>query len=101
MAGTNARAWLHLDPRLGGQEHRFVNFCRRVEKETRRTGGTLSGQTLRRLRRELALIKNHPYSLEEIKLHLANSVTLDLVAQTWKLKVIEDEVRIHAPLQHD
>lgn len=101
MTATNARTWLHLDPRLGGQEHLFVDFCRRIEKEAKRTGGTLSGQSLRRLRRELALIKNYPYSLEEIKLHLANSVTLDLVAQTWKLKVAEDDVRIHAPLQHD
>ena len=101
MAGTNSRPWFHLDPRLGGQEQRFVDFCGRIEKEAKRTGGTLSGQTLRRLRRELALIKNYPYSLEEIKLHLANSVTLDLVAQTWKLKVSGDEVRIHVPLQHD
>jgi hypothetical protein len=101
MAATNARTWLHLDPRLGGKEQQFVDFCRRVEKEAKRTGGTLSGQTLRRLRRELALIRNYPYSLEEIKLQLANSVALDLVAQTWKLKVADGEVLIHAPLQHD
>jgi hypothetical protein len=101
MPRTNARTWLHLDPRLEGHERRFVDFCLRVEKEVKRSGGTLSGQALRRLRRELVPLKNYPYSLEEIKLHLANSVTLDLVAQTWKLKVTDAEVRIHTPLQED
>src|SRR5262245_948892 len=86
MSSANDRGWLHLDPRLDSQEP-FVEFCRCIEREVKRTEGILSGQGLRNLRRDVALIKNHPYPLEQIRLHLANSVALDLVAQTWKLKV--------------
>jgi hypothetical protein len=39
--------------------------------------------------------------MEEIKFHLACSVVLDLVAQTWKLKITEDSVVIHSPVQLD
>lgn len=101
MTATNSRTWLHLDPRLGERQQHFIDFCLRVEKQVKKAGGILSGQVLRRLRREIALIRNHPYSIDEIKLHLASSVTLDLVAQTWTLKVVGKEVRIRAPLSHD
>src|SRR5690349_18019361 len=98
MTFPNSRTWLNLEPKLGQHQQRFLEFCARIEKEARRTDGTLSGPVLRRLRREIALVKNHPYSLDDIKLNLALSVTLDLVGQTWRLKVRGEDLFVRAPL---
>jgi hypothetical protein len=97
------RGWLQLAPRLGSDEldRRFVEFCSALSQTTKTSDGMLSSQALRRFRRGLAIIKSRPYSMEEIKLHLACSVVLDLVAHTWKLKVTEDGVIVHSPMQLD
>ena len=98
------RGWLHLAPRFGSEEldRRFVDFCSALSQETTMTpDGLLSSQTLRRFRRGLSVIKSRTYSMEDIKFHMACSVVLDLVAQTWKLKVADGGVVIHSPLQLD
>ena len=83
------------------ERSQFVKFCARIAQEVAETGGMLSSEALRRLRRELTIYKYHPYSLEEIKSQLANSVVLDLVAQSWQLKVSNSRVQIHVPMQQD
>lgn len=101
MTPINGRGWIDLEPRLEDLQEQFVKFCARMEQEVGETGGILSSEALRRLRRELTIYKYHPYSIEEIKLRLANSVVVDLVAQSWQLKVADNRVQIHMPLQQD
>src|ERR1051325_2245821 len=97
------RGWLHLAPRLDSDEldRRFVEFCSALTQTTKSFDGMLSSQALRRFRQGVEIIKTRPYSMEEIKFHLACSVVLDLVAQTWNLKVTEDGVVVHSPMQLD
>lgn len=101
MTPINGRGWIELEPRLDDLRGQFVIFCARIVQEAAETGGMLSSEALRRLRRELTIYKYHPYSIEEIKLQLANSVVLDLVAQSWQLKVADSRVQIHVPMQQD
>jgi hypothetical protein len=103
LGQMSSRGWLHLAPRLGSNEleRRFVEFCSALSQATMTPDGMLSSQALRRFRGGLAIIKGRPYSMEEIKFHLACSVVLDLVTQTWKLKVTEEGVVIHSPVQVD
>jgi hypothetical protein len=103
MKAMNARGWVNLVPRLGSDdlEHQFEQFCIRLKTEALRSDGTLSSQSLSKFRRELSLMKTRPYSTEEIKFYLVCSIVLDLVAQTWKLRVTAEGVAVHAPLQQE
>src|ERR1051326_3081151 len=97
-----ARSWLSLIPEIGPKdlERQFFEFCSRLEESTN-ANGLLSSESLRSLRRELALSKSRPYSIDEIRLNLACSVMLDLVAQTWKLRVTDEGIALHAPVQQE
>lgn len=99
MAPNNGRTWLNLNPNLGEEMSQFVRFCCRLEQEVRDNGGLISSSTLKIFRKEVALGPNRPHPLGEIKLRVIQNVMLDLIAQSWQLRVDGNVVRIHSPSQ--
>jgi hypothetical protein len=86
---------IELTPRLGNSTKEYLEFCRRVEVETRGIKGTDLITATKEFRNDL--MHNHLVSEEELALLFAKSVILDLVAQGWKLKVREPKISVYPP----
>lgn len=86
---------IELTPRLGNSTGVYLEFCRRVETETRGIKSTDRITATKEFRNDL--IHNHLVSEEELALLFAKSVILDLVAQGWKLKVSEPKIFVYPP----
>lgn len=86
---------VNLTPRLDSLTPDYIKFCERMSSQILKVEPTKQIIILERFRNEL--IPNDLVSEEELALLFAKSVTLDLVAQGWKLYVTELEVRGSPP----
>ena len=84
-----------LTPRLGYLRERYVDFCRKIEREFARGDSAERAEVLVQLRDELA--RDFPVKGEDLELLFVSGVTLDLVGQGWELNVDGKEVTVRPP----
>jgi hypothetical protein len=84
-----------LTPRLGALQEKYVDFCRKIEREFARGESAERAEVLVQLRDELA--RDFPVEGEDLELLFVSSVTLDLVGQGWELNVDGKGVTVRPP----
>jgi uncharacterized protein (UPF0305 family) len=92
---SNKQDSLTLAPHLGPLRERFINFCKKVEREFKQSGLAERAEVFVQIRDELA--RDHPVQGEDLELLFVNSVILDLVAQGWDLSVTKKDVTVKPP----
>jgi hypothetical protein len=92
------RTWFEINPDLGESSSQFLRFCRQAERLVTAHIGGITGEDLRRLRAQVALKPVRPQGIAEIKLHVAENVVLDLIAQGWLIRTGPKAIQVHAPL---
>ena len=86
---------ISLSPKLGRQRERFVEFCKKVERDLRLAKDVDRAEVLIQLRGDLT--SEQLVESDELDLLFANSVVLDFVSQGWELKVSKKEVTVSPP----
>lgn len=92
---SNKQDSLALAPHLGPLRGRFVDFCKKIERELGQDESAERAEVLVQLRDDLA--RDLPVQGEDLELLFVSSVTLDLVGQGWELNVNGKDVTIKPP----